>query len=270
MDAPYLPPLDRLLTLGEEPARQRDWPDYLALGFTREHVPELIRMATDEELAMADCDSDEVWGGLHAWRTLGQLGAEAAVAPLVVLLEWADDSDWVHEELPKVFGMIGPAALEPLRAALSRHSLDSEPWTAASAANGLVEIAQRHPEARQAAVDALTGQLRWWARQDPELNAMLIHDLVEVKAVEAAPLMEEAFAADAVEISYMGDWEDVQIELGLLAERVTPPPQWFFTRPPRKTAWAPANRPPAAKGRESAKRRRKAEKASRRRNRKRR
>ena len=61
--------------------------------------------------------------------------------------------------------------------------------------------------------------------------------LAELKVVEAAPLMEEAFAARRVDDMVMGDWEDVQIELGLLAERLTPfRPEWSL--------WA--NHPPPA------------------------
>jgi hypothetical protein len=39
-------------------------------------------------------------------------------------------------------------------------------------------------------------------------------------------VMERAFAADRVDISIPGDWEDVQVELGLIEERQTPRPQY--------------------------------------------
>jgi hypothetical protein len=32
--------------------------------------------------------------------------------------------------------------------------------------------------------------------------------------VEAAPLIERAFAAKRIDLSVMGDWEDAQVELG--------------------------------------------------------
>jgi hypothetical protein len=51
-----------------------------------DQVPELIRMALDEDLHWADTESAEVWAPLHAWRTLAQLRAEAAVEPLIGLL----------------------------------------------------------------------------------------------------------------------------------------------------------------------------------------
>jgi hypothetical protein len=270
MSTPYPPPVDQLLTLGE-PAfgHGNPWPEYRAMGFTAGHVPELMRMVADDELEpdgdqeLGPGDAPEQWGYIHAWRTLGLLRAEVAIGLLVEYMGM--DSDWAHEELPMVLGMIGPAAFEPLRAALAQSSLAPEPWAAAAAANGLVEVAQRFPETRDAAVAALTRQLRWWGRHDPILNTMLVHHLVELNAVEAAPAIEEAFAAGAVETENDDDWEDVQVALGLLRERITPKPPYV----PR--VWLDPR--PAAVARGGApvpKPRQKAGKTRRRRNRKRR
>lgn len=74
MNRSYSVPLNRLLTYGD----CRNWPNYQELGLTQEYIPELIRMATDEELNWADPDSLEVWAPIHAWRALGQLRAEEA------------------------------------------------------------------------------------------------------------------------------------------------------------------------------------------------
>ncbi len=65
MAAPYPAPLDQLLTYGD-PRKFREWPDYLALGFTPEHIPDLIRMAADPDLMRADSESLEVWAPVHA------------------------------------------------------------------------------------------------------------------------------------------------------------------------------------------------------------
>ena len=77
-DANYPPPLDRLLTYGDPGFQNRaEWPNYVEMfQLGPEHVPDLIRMATDADLNEADTDSPEVWAPLHAWRALGQLRAE--------------------------------------------------------------------------------------------------------------------------------------------------------------------------------------------------
>ncbi|HSU13044.1 hypothetical protein [Longimicrobium sp.] len=270
MTPSYPPPVDRLLAMGR-PEFPGDWADYREMGITGEHVPELIRMLSDPELAAAGEDSAEVWAPVYAWRALGQLGAEAAVEPLVQVLE-NDDDDWAHEELPAVFGMLGPAAVEPLRVALARQSIGFDVITGATTANGLAEIAKRHPETRSAVVDILVRQLRWSGRQHPALNAFLVGDLIELKAVETAPLIEEIYAAGEADISVMGDWEDVQLELGLISERVTPRPRyWTYTPHLRPSPGTPKAAHGGAIPRgDVEKRRRKAEKAARRRNRKRR
>lgn len=227
LTAAYPPPLDQLLRLG---ATDHAWPDYRALGVGPEQIPALIRMVGDRALHTADGESTEVWAPLHAWRTLAQLRAVEAIDPLLALLgEW-DEDDWVVEELPRVFGMIGPPAIPALARFLAAdtHSL----YARSTAANGLVEIAQADPAAREKCVGILTGALEQFDEQDPELNGFLVSDLMDLDAVEAAPVMGRAFAADEVEVSIPGDWEDVQVELGLLAERTTPRPR-YWNPPPR-------------------------------------
>jgi len=208
----YQPPVDLLLIYGDC-RKFPQWPDYLELGFGPEHVPELIRMATDAELSVADSDSMEVWAPVHAWRTLAQLHAEAAIEPLISLFHKVDDDDWISDDMPKVLGMIGPAAIPPLTAYLAdeQHGL----WPRVTAGSCLQQIGEDHPTSRDECVGILTRQLELFEKQDETFNGMLISSLEDLKAVEAAPVMGGAFAADAVDESIMGDWEDVQVDLGL-------------------------------------------------------
>jgi hypothetical protein len=222
----YPPPIDKLLTLGD--ARTvRTWPDYRTYGLGPEHIPDLIRMVTDEDLNTAQSDSVQVWAPLHAWRALGQLRAESAVEPLLGLLHRIDDDqdDWVGEDLPKVMGMIGPAALPALAAYLadSSHGL----WARVAASASLSEIGQRHPSSRADCVATLTRQLEQYKVNGKTINADVIAALIELKAVQVAPMMERAFAAGCVDNSVSGDWEDVQVELGLRQACATPKPDYL-------------------------------------------
>lgn len=81
----YPSPVDKLLTYGDARLGADSWPNYLELGFGPEHIPDLIRMATDEALNTAETEDMAVWVPTHAWRTLGQLRAEAAIKPLLIL-----------------------------------------------------------------------------------------------------------------------------------------------------------------------------------------
>jgi hypothetical protein len=210
----YSPPVDKLLTYGEGKLSSPDnWPNYLELGLGPEHIPDLIRMATDKELNEADTDSLEVWAPTHAWRALGQIQAQAAIEPLLTLFETLKNDDWVMSELPEVFGMIGPAALPALAAYLA--DISHSESARISVTSCFEIIGKRWLEARTACVDILSKQLELFAENDPGLNGFLILTLVELHAKEAAPVIERAYAANRVETILMGVWEDVQVELGL-------------------------------------------------------
>lgn len=220
----YPPPVDKLLTLGDAHDSMSHWPNYLAYDLGPEHIPDLIRMATDEELHWANSESLGVWSPIHAWRALGQLRAESGVEPLLGLLHRIDDDqdDWVGEEIPKVMGMIGPAAIPALAAYVADSSRGL--WARVAASASLTEIGQRHPASRADCVATLTRLLEHYQDLDETLNAELVAGLIELHAVESAPLMERAFAARRVDNSVSGDWEDVQIEMGLRQARETPQP----------------------------------------------
>lgn len=235
----YPPPLDRLLGLGNLFTRGRAWRDYLQMGIALQHVPDLLRIAGDPELNHAGEDDPRVYAPLHAWRALGQLAAPEAAAPLAQVLVQLPDDDFANEDLPEVLGMIGAAAVEPVAAVLADPAIEER--TRISAASALHEIANRHPELRDRCVEVLMRQLEHHAEQTEGLNGFLIDYLVELGAVEAAPLMETAFAAGHADTLIRGDWEDVQVDLGLLPERITPPtpPDWFAQLRMRRTPAPP-------------------------------
>lgn len=216
----YTAPVDRLLRAGD-PRGEQEWPDYpKTYGLTAEHVPELIRMATDRKLFWANENSTDVWAPIHAWRALGQLHAAEAVEPLLQFMSAEDDPEWMGEELPSVFALIGPAAIPALAAYLADRAHGVNPRI--TAANALQSIAAAHPEARAEVVAVLAGQLEQYAEDDEAVNGFIVSDLVDLQAVETAPLMQRAFAADKVDLLVRGDWGDVQVDLGLKTRVVFP------------------------------------------------
>ncbi len=225
----YTPPVDKLLTYGSlEDEVSDQWPDYLALGLGPEHIPELIRMATDTELHnLKEEDYDEndlsFWAPVHAIRALGQLHAEEAIEPLLPLFEGSRDDEFMAEDLAKVYGMIGPASIPALARYLGDTSRDEN--SRGYVADALQEIGTSYPEARSESIAALTHQLESFEENDYDLNAFLISNLIQLKAVEAAPVIERALAADRVEEFLTGDWDYVQVRLGLKEPEEVPQSQ---------------------------------------------
>jgi Protein of unknown function (DUF1186) len=212
----YTDPVAKLLTYGDcSQMDLRQWPNYLEeVGLTSADIPELIRMATDPIFWELDSERIEVWAPIHAWRSLGQLKAEAASAPLIELFHI--DIDWVSEELPEVYAMIGPAAVPALSDYLANDSQD--PWNRVTASSSLRQIAQKYPDHQDACVTPILQQLEAFEDNEIELNTMLISDLMDLKVVEAAPLIEQIFAAEKVDEFMIGTWAAIQVELGLKQE----------------------------------------------------
>lgn len=226
----YTDPVARLLDYGGYDIRRNGepWPNYLELGYSKEHIPELVRMATDDDLNNADQDGLEVWAPLHAWRTLGQLRAVEAAKPLVRLFERFQDDDWLPIELPKAFSLIGPASIPAIAEFMADRAI--EEFCRISVPACLEEIAQDHPDHRDDCIGVLVRQLSLYSANGPTLNAFLVMSLANLKATEAIELIRKAFFADCVDLTVQGDTEDVEIIMGLRTVRDTPPPDISLIR----------------------------------------
>ncbi|BAZ39857.1 hypothetical protein NIES4101_58140 [Calothrix sp. NIES-4101] len=211
----YQPPVDKLLTLGLNLANQQH--DYIAeLGLGSQHIPDLIRMGVDSALLNAESGSLEAWAPVHAWRALGQLRAEDAIAPLIELFHDLEDSDAVSEELPKVFSDIGAVAISQLAAYLAddSHKLLSR----VNAINSLEEIAKQDENARNLCIVVLTQQLQKYQQNSPELNGFIIAALINLQGKISAPVVKLAFESQQVAEDIVGNWADVQECLGISSE----------------------------------------------------
>lgn len=219
MDSPD--PLARLLAYGEVTCSSNpdNWPDYpQTFGLSAEHIPALIHMALDDALNHLGPEDPALYAPVHACRALGQLKATDAAFPLLTLLDAEIDSDWVLEELPEVFALIGPASIAPLQGYLSDASKDE--YARVCAVDAFKSIARRYPEERLPCLTALTAQLAQLEPDVPELNAFMVGAIRHEKYLEAVPLIEQAFGAGVVDETIYGTLDDVLVEMG--AKEATP------------------------------------------------
>lgn len=212
-------PVDKLINYGDI-SEMEATPDYVKeFGFSAEHIPELISMAGDKELNFGDVDSLEVWAPVHAVRALGQLRAKEAIEPLTNLIHELDD-DWMSTELSNFFAEIGHNEIPALQKYIGDSSHES--YERADAAMSLTQIVEKHPELRNKCVTILTEELENFASNSPDLNACLIGELIDLNAVESAPVIERAFAENQVIPYLVGDWGEVQVSLGLKTREEVP------------------------------------------------
>jgi len=275
----YPAPVQQLCVYGDARdsihQQSQGWPNYLKLGLTEAHIPALIQVLQSRSWEQEAEEPEEeesvaVWASIHAWRALGQLGAEAAIPELMRLIQESDESDriplsedWIHEwiieELPFVFGLIGPQALPPLQELVSkrlqdyRNTTPPDSYSFTTALDALQEIATGcrrfanvrlgvplPPASEPAKLEILELLHTWlqpYAEQDPETNAWLITTFLGIQTSQPArpalpadapvlKLIAEAFAAGRVDKQICGDWEDLQLELGLLTlEQLSPEKQ---------------------------------------------
>lgn len=223
---PYTHPVSQLLQYGGVQFRQ--YPDYLALGFTDKHIPELIRLMQDEFDDYDENDASKTcWAApVHAWRTLAQLKAEAAIPVFLSLLYEIDekDNDLACEEFPELLAMIGPVAIPKLQRYL--HNEQHGLYARVTAAHALKKIANSHPEARLSCIECLEKTLLFYRSNDENLNGLLISYLVDLQSIESLPLIRKVFAENCVDLQIVGDREDVEISLGVRRKRTTPRPRF--------------------------------------------
>jgi hypothetical protein len=226
----YAPPVDQLFSHGGAHDSIGNWSDYLTLGITSDHIPDLIKMLSDEFLYQSESEENDYWAVVHAWRTVSELKAEAAIPALISALgRWGDDEawwEWINEEFPDVFRAIGVAAIPALVEFLTDATQADFPR--GTAARSLLEIGQHYPDSRLQCIEGVTRQLQGFTNNTSELNAFLIDVLVELNAIESAAIIEQAFQLNCVDESIMGDWDEVQVSLGLKTREEVPLKRFNF------------------------------------------
>jgi len=208
----YSSPTSKLFSYGY-PSDSDNWSDYLKLGFTEEHVPELIKMASETHLILSDSEELENWAPVHAWRILGQLKTKEATEPLMNLFHELEDENWSDEELPMVFALIGTSTLPSLARYLADTSRNVSPRI--SAASCINEVGKLNKDVTENCIALLTAQLEKFEENPPELNGFLIWFLTEFRAMDSLPVIKEAYERECVDESIIGGYSNVEYELGL-------------------------------------------------------
>lgn len=215
MSEAYTPPVSRLLELGYAWNQSHDYRE--EFGISGVDIPELRRLLFDETFYEVDEDDVQGWGYIHATYALGQLREIAALKILIQATLKLTEHEGFWDIVGNVMGQIGPAGLPLLATAFRQHRQDfisSAPFITA-----IGKIGQTEEDGGTQAIQTLTELLKEHSRNSAEMNGHIIAELLDLGAVETAPIMKQAFQAEHVDPMIAGDWDTVQIELGLKPPR---------------------------------------------------
>ncbi|MGE4157715.1 MAG: YecA family protein [Planctomycetota bacterium] len=226
-DAQYTGLVAELLTKGD-PREWEDWPNYLDMGFTQEHVPALIEMATDADLNFAPSDSLRVWAPVHAWRTLTQMKAKEAIKPLLLLFHFMPDNEWV-DELHEFYDAMGREAIGPFDEVWDMYGPESQMQIISC----LQVIIENHDDAHEECRSFARARLAQHADNDPGINGWLIAILMNLDDKTSIGLIREAFRARDVLHDVAGDLLTIEKELGVPPDENFP----YLDTMPERSSW---------------------------------
>lgn len=225
--------LNQLTALGRPKEKEID---YVAmLGFSQQHWEVLQQITIDDkELYQAD-DENKFYATIHAGCALFQLDALAATPILISQFYKSDvyDDDWIDVYM-MLIASVGAETLPFIYSAISHYLEQKQEHAACQLVEAVGKIAKQENSQIQATI--IPRAEAWLANYQlqPEFfNSMVMGILISCKAVDSIALIRQAFEADKIDVSYIGDIEDVEIELGLRTQRDTPKPNYFWQSMPK-------------------------------------
>ncbi len=141
-----------------------------------------------------EAEDDKQWMPLHAVKLLGMLADPSGLPQLVnaLILAYEVEDDWIMEDLPTVFGRIGPPAISLLEEFIFAHERDNEFWRSRSiAVDGLVAIALHYPHEQERISTFLHGL--FLEEDDPEFLAFAAGSILDLGDPLSIPILEKAF-----------------------------------------------------------------------------
>lgn len=207
-----------------------EWIDYVKkFDLTPNDLPILAVMVSSDKLYFAKQEG-KYFVPLHVGCAISQLKVPNSEVLLInqCYRRQMYDMDVLAEIFPFYLGNFGLEAIPNLQLAMDK---SEDPFIRVIFSEALEAMAHQYPEIRSQVIEVLAKNLANYEKLDEMDNAFLIHNLVELKAIDQLPLIKKAFDAEKVDWSHMGDYEEIEIAMGVKTERTTPKPKFNRLNP---------------------------------------
>ena len=175
LEKEYSQRIQPLFELGREPLMSSSKRyEYEKLEFTKEDIPELLKLAIDiryKEFEYEDEIDRFFYGTIYTVELLGKLQAIEAIEPILEKLYEDENNEFLSESMPKFFADIGEESIEILKEHMNNkidfHLILFE---------ALKQIVIQHPQSEDAISSILIDYLNR-SENDPEYIAFAILSL---------------------------------------------------------------------------------------------
>ncbi|MDC0864791.1 SEC-C metal-binding domain-containing protein [Rickettsiaceae bacterium] len=246
-------PLYNKLSILLMPDDLRMWrpesPMYNNFAVNKEEIDELIDLACDMNLYYSELE-EEYWISIHAWRILCELDASEAVEPLIYTFnKYPEDdySDYLDIELPEVVARLSKGKHLKILSNLLHDK--SKSINSRTLSLRVIELTGEYFEpCTSECLDILTHCLDESDAEQRDFNGYIIAAMLDLdRQGSKIDSIRKAFNADIVDLTMVGDLEDVEIKLGLRDKRETPKRNYILERYPQLKLFNESNKPPPAK-----------------------
>jgi len=246
-------PLYNKLSILLMPDDLRMWrsehPVYNNFAVNKGEIAELIKLACDMSLYYSELE-EEYWIPIHAWRILCELDVNEAVEPLISMFnEYPEDDycEYLDIELPEVVARLSKGSHLKILSDLLYDK--SKSINARILALRTIELSGRYFDfCASECLDILAHCLDNSDHEQRDFNGFIVAAMLHLDRPESKiDSIRKAFNNDIVDLTIVGDLEDVEMELGLRDKRETPERNYRLEKYPQLELLNESNKLPPAK-----------------------
>ncbi len=196
-------------------------------GFCEDDVEQLLLLANDEDIYnfdYSDFNDDEgleFYGVIHAWHVLSQLKVPEAKDIFIKFMEETDEDDIDEWILDSFFKLIKPYRKDMYQYFIDNtKSEDCNEWVRAEYISVLKDMVKTD-ELNISKFSELVEYILKNSKNEIVISS-IISMCVDLKLTQYMPLIKKCFDEDSVDIDYVGDYENIEIQMGLKEVREKP------------------------------------------------